>query len=85
MTPFARDEFAGAYAPSDDPVEQARRTVIRAFMGFGSNAHNRPTGFRSNSNRSGTTPARDWLNYPDAFKAIVARLQGVVIENHSSL
>ena len=61
LTPFARDEFAKAYEQASEPIEQARRTVIRAFMGFGSNAHNRPTGFRSNSNRSGTTPARDWM------------------------
>jgi DNA adenine methylase len=85
LTPFARDEFLQAYEASDDPIEQARRTVIRAFMGFGSNAHNRMTGFRCNSNRSGTTPARDWMNYPDALAGIVERLQGVVIENRNAL
>ena len=85
LTPFARSEFALAYEVSEDAIEQARRTVIRAFMGFGSNAHNRATGFRSNSNRSGTTPARDWRNYPDALEAIVERLQGVVIENRDAI
>lgn len=81
LTPFARDECRESYEPSDDAIEQARRTVVRAFMGFGSNAHNRSTGFRSNSNRSGTTPAHDWANYPKALSAIIDRLQGVVIEN----
>lgn len=84
LTPFARTEFQQAYVPTDDPMEQARRTVVRAFMGFGSNAHNKTTGFRSNSNRSGTTPAHDWANYPDALKGIVDRLQGVVIENRDA-
>ncbi len=85
LTPFARTEFAEAYERTDDAMEQARRTVVRAFMGFGSNAHNKPTGFRANSNRSGTTPVRDWMNYPDALDAIIDRLRGVVIENRNAL
>jgi DNA adenine methylase len=85
LTPFARDEFALSYAPTDDPVEQARRTVARSFMGFGSNSHNKATGFRANSNRSGTTPAHDWRNYPDAFVAVIERLRGVCIENRDAV
>lgn len=81
LTPFARTEFEESYTASLDPVEQARRTVVRAFMGFGSNAHNKATGFRANSNLSGTTPAHDWANYPNGVKTLTARLQGVVIEN----
>jgi DNA adenine methylase len=81
LTPFARAEFAEAYYDTADDVERARRLVIRSFMGFGSNGHNRATGFRANSNRSGTTPAHDWVNYPDSLQMIVARLQGVTIES----
>lgn len=81
LTPFAFDEFKSAYGECNDAVEKARRLVIRSFMGFGSNGHNRSTGFRSNSNRSGTTPAHDWSNYPDALVQIIKRLQGVVIMN----
>lgn len=76
LTPFAREEYQGAWLPSEDQLEQARRTVIRAFMGFGSAAVTMArnvggsragiypgTGFRANSNRSGTTPAHDWRNF----------------------
>lgn len=82
LTPFARAEFEGSYKLSGEPVEDARRFIARSFMGFGSNGHNpkRRTGFRHNSNRSGTTPARDWANYPDCLAAIVERLSGVVID-----
>lgn len=84
LTPFAAAEFADAYQATDSDLERARRTVIKSFMGFGSNGVHRPTGFRQNSNRSGTTPARDWKNYPDALAAIVDRLQGVVLLNRDA-
>lgn len=85
LTPFARDEFNESALPSSDPLEQARRTIIRAFMGFGSNGIHQGTGFRANSNKSGTTPAHDWANYPACLDAIVSRLQGVVIENRRAI
>jgi len=55
-TPFARAEFKTAYDHSDDPVERARRMVVRSYMGFGSNASTalKPTqGFRNNTSRKG--------------------------------
>jgi DNA adenine methylase len=81
LTPFARAEFAEAYQQTDDALERARRLIIRSFMGFGSNGHNKATGFRANSNRSGTTPAHDWVNYPDSLAHVVLRLQGVTVES----
>ncbi|MDY0072516.1 MAG: DNA adenine methylase [Thauera sp.] len=86
LTPFAREEFAQAYEPDGDPLEQARRTLVRAFMGFSSaGASGQMTGFRANSNRIGTTPAHDWMNFPDHLRAVVQRLRGVVIENRPAI
>lgn len=92
LTAFARDEFRLAYDAAADDVERARRLAVRSFMGFGSNGHQRKTGFRANSNRSGTTPARDWSNYPDALALIVQRIKGapgadagIVIENRDAV
>jgi DNA adenine methylase len=84
LTPFAATEFRAAQEAAVCDVERARRLVVRSFIGFGSNGAHRATGFRSNSNRSGTTPARDWVNYPDALQAIVQRLAGVVILNRNA-
>ncbi len=101
LTPYSRIEYEEAWNPCKDPLEQARRTVVRSFMGFASaavtlgrvsdnNVRNKngalqKTGFRANSNRSNTTPAHDWANYPDALENIIERLKGVVIENRDAL
>lgn len=81
LTPFSREEFQQAYQETICEIERARRLIIRSFMGFGSNGHNRLTGFRANSNRRGTTPAHDWVNYPDCLSIVVSRLAGVTVEN----
>lgn len=83
MTPFSRTEFMEASEPTTDEVESARRTILRSFAGFGSSSTNGSfsTGFRANSNRSGTTPAHDWQNYPTCIAGYVDRLRGVIVEN----
>ena len=87
LTPFARQEFEAAYTPESNPVEQCRCLIIRALMGFGADGIrlDRTTGFRANSNRSGTTPAHDWVTYADGLDAVTQRLRGVVIENRDAL
>lgn len=91
LTPYARAEFEAAFTPQPrSGVERARCTVIRAFMGYASDSarmSNGPsaTGFRANSNRSGSTPAHDWARYPDRLASFCARLQGVVVERRDAL
>lgn len=86
LTPFAREEQAGSYILADDPIEQARRMLVRSFMGYGTgSALHRKTGFRNNATRPGTTPAHDWMHYPAALEAIIERLRGVVIEHRPAL
>lgn len=88
LTPYARAEFDRAFAEPDppDPVERARRTILRAQMGFASAGASGKyrTGFRANSDRSNTTPAQDWANWPGFVAAWAERLRGVVMENRDA-
>lgn len=85
LTPYAREEHELSYLTDGDPVEQARRLLVRSFMGFGSDGIKRKTGFRGNVLRTGTTPAGDWTGMPAVLEQTVERLRGVVIENLPAL
>jgi DNA adenine methylase len=89
LTPYSRREFHVSFRFSPDPLEQARRNVVRSYMGFGGNLtrQNRDltpqrTGFRTYSKKNRRSiPAGDWHTYPSCLALIVERLRGVIIEN----
>ena len=86
LTPYAREEFCAAREETTDPVERARRMVVRACMGFGSAAGiGGQSGFRSDSKRKYATASHLWERYPANLAAICQRLQGVIIENKDAL
>lgn len=85
-TLFSRAEFDLSYEPTDCPVEQARRLIVRSFFGYGSKSCMSATqnGFRCL--RTGdNSPAVDWSRYPDALAAIIERFHGVVVEQAPAL
>lgn len=92
LTPFSREEYEQSYYPTEDPIERARRTVIRAFMGRASTGATGDlsengcavTGFKAKS-RAGRTAAHVWGDYTIALREIIERLQGVVIENRNAI
>ncbi len=93
LTPFSRDDFCESFKPAPDPLEQARRTVVRSFMGFGGNL-TRPnrdqspqrTGFRQYSKKNRRSiPAHDWRGWPGELPALIDRLRGVIIEHRPAI
>ncbi|HVT16382.1 MAG TPA: DNA adenine methylase [Thermoanaerobaculia bacterium] len=85
LTPYSRQEFLAAYEPADDPVEAARRLLVRSHMGHGGEAAcGRKTGFRRLSHRRhlrGTHPALDWARFPQPLAHFADRLRAVVVEH----
>lgn len=78
LTPYSREEWQLAFIPTDEPVEQARRLVVRSWMSIGSDAATlkRRAGFRRDIriDISGTIAAQQWRGYIDALDQIVDRV-----------
>ncbi|EBQ7116450.1 DNA adenine methylase [Salmonella enterica] len=86
LTPYSREEFTHAYEHSDDPVERARRLVVRATMGFGSaGATKGSTGFRLDTRRNSATAQAVWARQPDNLAAVASRFSGVLVENRDAI
>lgn len=84
-TPYARDEYDMAWEPTTDPVERARRTLVRSHMGMGdATTGASKTGFRARSEHSGTSKSENWRTWLDALASFHERLMGVVIENRDA-
>lgn len=89
LTPFARDEYEAAFVvePSDD-LDRARMTLVKTWMGRGSNNIRKRSGFRKyfgSEARPSRSTAAEWRNLPDAIALVVERLQGVTIENRDAI
>lgn len=86
LTPYSREEFELAWEPTDNQIERARRTIIRAQMGFGSaGATKGITGFRIDTKRKYGTAQSLWTKYPEQIAVIGQRLAGVLIENRPAI
>lgn len=86
LTPYSREEFELTYEPTDDPIEQARRTLFRAQAAFGSSGTARSrTGFRIDSERRYKLSSHVWETYPSNIASFCKRLSGVIIENRPAI
>lgn len=86
MTPWARDEFEISYHVSDDPLEDARRFLVRCWQAFGTRLNTR-CGWRNDTNADGrgTSYTPTWNMLPQRILAVVDRLKQAQIENRPAL
>jgi DNA adenine methylase len=89
LSPYSREEFIVSFEKSEDPVEQARRTIVRSYQGWGSayctfdkgsKCGDRANSFRIGWRVKGNLPNRVWMDVPENIVEIIERLRGVVIE-----
>lgn len=95
-TPFAKAELETSREPTDDPVERARRMLVRSFMGIEvSGVCGTSSGFRmgnvdlnrldQDGSRTFRNCARDWDNWRRGLDAIRHRLTKVMIYERDAL
>ncbi len=80
LTPFARDEFQYCYEPSTDPVEQARRTLVRYHQSFGT-SNSSKNSWRNVQTYGGPRCATMWNHLPNTIQLCCDRLKDAQIEN----
>jgi DNA adenine methylase len=88
LTPFSRAEYEESWIVADDPIEQARRLLVRSAMGHGTTAATAGwrTGWRNyHGDQRHAPPSSDWSNLPDALEATIERLRDVMIECRPAL
>jgi DNA adenine methylase len=81
LTPWARDEYRQAHEPTEDPLEQARRFLVRCWQGQGAK-----TSFKSGwkvveSGICGKAFPREWQAIVERIGATAKRLAHAQIEN----
>ncbi|XLE22369.1 DNA adenine methylase (plasmid) [Deinococcus radiomollis] len=88
FTPYSRDEYELAYEPTADPVERARRTLVKHWLSIGGNGGGRYiTGWRHSGAKSARSKScvMEWDRLPERILAHARRLKGAHIENRPAL
>lgn len=78
LTPYSRAEFVAAWQPSDDPVEEARRLIVRTAQAIGAKRRQSRNGWRAGPTHH--TPTSMWRGWPAGIPGYVERLREVLIE-----
>lgn len=85
MTPWARDEYYAAYELTGDPLEDARRFLVRMWQAYGAKSSDR-CGWRNDiQGRKGTSCPKQWRRIPKQIPAVAERLKDAQIENQPAL
>ncbi len=84
LTPFSRDEFIACYETLDNPVERARRTIVRYHQSFGT-SNSSKNSWRNVQTYGGPRCATMWNYLPDTILQICVRLKDAQIENTDAL
>lgn len=84
MTPWSRKEYYAACEVSPDPVEDARRFLVRCWQAFGTKIVHR-TGWRSDALDTSQPRTKTWGRLPERIFAAAMRLKPCYIERRPAV
>ncbi len=84
FTPFSREEFVSCYEQVENPIEQARRTLVRYHQSFGASNSSKKS-WRNVQTYGGPRTATMWNYLPERVIGISNRLKEAQIENIDAL
>lgn len=86
-TPCSYAEFIDSQKPSPDPIEQARRTIVRGHQSHGSTGvtGGKKTGWRRGVRMGGQASSNEWAAIWKHVEWWCDRLRGVFIEQESAI
>ena len=84
LTPWARDEYDASYELTGDPLEDARRFLVRCWQAHGTRLNGK-TGWRNRGSAQGGMTYMLWNQLPERIAAVIGRLKYAEIENREAL
>ena len=87
LTAHSRVEYNLCFEHAADPVERARRLLVRLQLGRGSNSSliDRRSGFRTDTVRGRTRLAAQWSRFPEVIAASIVRLKMITLEQRPAI
>lgn len=77
FTPYSREEYDLSFEPCDDPVEKARRYMVRTTQAIGAKMHNNEKcGWRNHKQMKTGGTACKWAGITETIDAAADRLRG---------
>ncbi len=84
LTPWARDEYDASFEQTGDPLEDARRFLVRCWQAHGTRLSSK-TGWRNRGSADGGTTYSLWNQLPERIAAVIGKLKHAEIENREAL
>jgi DNA adenine methylase len=84
FTPLSRQEYYESYETTGEPLEDARRFLIRCWQAIGAKTSDR-TGWRSLISANGPKTAQEWDKLPNKILSVASRLKEAQIENQPAV
>lgn len=80
FTPYSRQEYNAAFEPADDPIEKARRFLLKTWQGHGFRTYCRSGWKNDVAGRECSYAVRYWNELPEWMMRTASRLKDAQIE-----